>query len=604
MVGLSSTVPLPFNSFIGRAEELQTVQTLLATHRLVTLTGAAGIGKTRLALQAAEGLTASYADGVYVVGLVELTDPTLLPQAVAAALGLREQPDRSLVQALTDFLASRTVLLVWDNCDYVAEGCRALAQALLGACPQVKILATSRRSLRVQGETLYAVPPFSFPEEGFAQRVGNDTAEMLLAYEAPRLFQDRAGAILTGFTIRPEDAAAVAQICRRLDGIPLAVELAAARIRELSAPQIAARLDERFHLLTGGASSTTHQQKLRTAIDWSNELLSATEQTLLARLSVFASGWDLEAAEQVCSGGVVAERNVLDLLTGLIDTSWVVGETRQGARRYRMLETIREYSRERLRASGEEAELLGPHAQFYLKLAEEADAELTRSVRETWLDRLENEYENLRTALAWCLTDERGVETGLRLARSLMRFWEVRGYLSEGRAFLAQAIGREGAEHATRERAEALNAAAVLAWMQGDFEAARALFDESLAIERTLGDTAGVAWSVHHLGHVASEQGEYETAKGLHQESLAIFRELQNQPGIAASLADQANVALKEGDLGAARSFYEESLRISRELGNKVSIAIALNNLGKIAREQGDTRAAWALHRESLTIRL
>jgi non-specific serine/threonine protein kinase len=635
MAGLRRTVPLPLDSFIGRAKELEAVKALLATQRLVTLTGPAGIGKTRLALHLAEELAPAFPEapgphhplrgypasrvpgprgaplapvsGCCFVPLVELTDPVLVPQAVALALGVREQPDRPLVQALTEHLSSQSVLLVWDNCDYVADGCRALAQALLDACPQVQILATSRRSLRIQGETLYAVPPFSFPAAGSAQTAGTAATELLLAYEAPRLFQDRAGASLTGFTIQPEEAAAVAQICRRLDGIPLAVELAAGRIRELSAAQIAARLDERFPLLTGGASTTTHQQTLRTAIEWSNELLSESERTLLVRLSVFAGGWDLEAAEQICSGGLVSERSVLDLLTGLIDKSLVVGDSAaKGARRYRMLESIREYSRERLRASGEETELLGRCVQFYLKLAEEVDAQFRQSVQETWLDRVENEYENLRTALAWCLTEEGEAETGLQLARALRRFWEVRGYLSEGRALLAQALGRGrgDADQPTRVRAEALNAAAVLAWMQGDAVAARALFDESLPIERALGDTEGVACSLHHLGHVASERGEYETAKGFYQESLALFRELRDQPGIAFSLADQGNVALKQGDLGAARSFYEESLRISRELDHKVSVAIALNNLGKIAREQGDTRAAWALHREGLTIRV
>jgi ATP/maltotriose-dependent transcriptional regulator MalT len=312
----------------------------------------------------------------------------------------------------------------------------------------------------------------------------------------------------------------------------------------------------------------------------------------------------LPAAEAVCAGDGIEPWEVLDLLGALVDKSLVVVDKQGEETRYRLLETVRQYGRDRLLEAGEAEAVRERHRDWFLALAEEVDAQFRRSVQETWLDRVEKEYENFRAALGWSLTEERGVETGLLLARTLTRFWEVRGYLSEGRAFLAQALGRLGADPPTRERAKALNAAAVLAWMQGDAAASRALFDESLVIERTLGDTAGVAWSLHHLGHVAALQGEYETAKALYQESLALFRELQNQTGIAFSLADQGNMALKEGDLGAAQSLYEESLRISRELGNKVSIAIALNNLGKIAREQGDTRAAWALHRESLTTRL
>jgi predicted ATPase len=447
---LSSNILRPLDSFIGRAEELHAVKMLLATHRLVTLTGAAGIGKTRLALRIGEQLAASYPDGVYFVGLVELTDPALVLQAVAAALGSREEPDRPLLQTIIDVLASRSLLLVWDNCDYLVEGCRALAQTLLAECPGVQILTTSRRSLHVHGEILSTVPPFRLPEAGLAAPRESAVAEAVMGTGALQLFRQRAREKLSECEITAENAAAVAHICRQLDGIPLAVELAAGRIRELSAQQIADRLDERFQLLTGGASSITHQQTLWTAIDWSNELLSEPERTLLARLSVFAGGWDLGAAERVCSGGIVAERSVLDLLTGLIDKSWIVGETWQGARRYRLLETMRDYSQERLKASGEAAELRACHGELFLKLAEEAEAELSGSVRAVWLDRLETEYENLRAALAWCLAQENGAELGVRLAGALVQFWEVRGYLSEGRSYLAEALGREGASSPTR----------------------------------------------------------------------------------------------------------------------------------------------------------
>jgi LuxR family maltose regulon positive regulatory protein len=629
MASFSVTIPRPLDSFIGRAEELNSVRSLLAAHRLVTLTGAAGIGKTRLAIRIAEELVSDYSDGACFVALVGLTDPALVPRALASALGLREgdgapgtgpgvpRHDRPLLQTLTDFLAPRNLLLVWDNCDYLIDACRALAQALLGACPQVQVLATSRRSLRVPGETLYSVPPFSVPGAELAGPGEQNRADAILAYEAPRLFKERAGEVLTDFTIRPEDAAAVAQICRQLDGIPLAVELAAGRIRELSVQQIAARLDERFHLLTGGASANTHQQTLATAIGWSYDLLSEPEKRLLARLSVFAGGWDLEAAERVCASDSVAERKVLDLLTGLIDKSWIIGESHAaGVRRYRFLESVREYSRERLKETAEEMDLRARHAEFYLQLAETAESELAGSAQAAWLDRLEHEHENLRAALAWCWDHESGAEAGLRLAGALAQFWEIRGHLSEGRRYLAEALGREGGHdegsegpraphhgNPTQARAKALNGAAMLAWMQGDYGAARGLFEESLVIARALGNQWGIAWSVHQLGHVAAEQGNYEAARAHYAESLTIFRELGDRSGIAASLADQGNVAQKQSDHEAARSMYEESLAISRELGNKLSVAISLNNLGKIARAQGDPQAARMLHAESLAIR-
>jgi LuxR family maltose regulon positive regulatory protein len=659
----SPVIPRSTDAFIGRAAELQAVASLLAAHRLVTLTGGAGIGKSRLALRIAEERAAFSPDGVCFVGLVETRDPAQVARRVAAALGLREEPDRPLPQTLADALASRALLFVWDNCDHVVEACRALALSLLQECPQIRILATSRGSLHFPGETLYEVPPLGVPERDTSAPERTDPAELVEAHEGLQLFQQRAREKLPHFTITRDNLAAVAQIGRRLDGIALALELAAGRLRELSADQLAARLDERFSLLVGGSSTVTHQQTLRTAIGWSYDLLGEPERMLLARLSVFAGGWDLEAAEAVCSAHPEGRKQkaessedasllptaycllpteVLGLLTRLIDRSWVVGEAGPQGQRYRLLESVRDFGRERPQEGKEAGEFRHRHAAYYLELAERAEPELAGPAQAAWLDWLEVDHDNLRAALAWYAEAEGGAEPGLRLAAALQPFWEIRGHLGEGTAAVARALRREGADRPTPARARALRAAGMLAAMQADHAAARAFLEESLAVQRASGDLrnlattvhhlgqvlyaqgeygaararfeeglalreqddrAGIAWSVHELARVAQAQGDFETAGRFHQQSLALFRELGNRRGSAFALIDQGNLACAQGRFEAARPLFQESLAIFRATGNRVGIAIALNRLGKVARELGDPGKARELHAESLEIR-
>jgi predicted ATPase/class 3 adenylate cyclase len=593
-------LPSQLTSFIGRELQMAEVKQWLTTTRLVTLTGGGGCGKTRLALQVAADLLEEYADGVWLVELAPLEDPALVRQTVASALGVREEPGHLLTATLTEYLRPKSLLLLLDNCEHLLPACAQLAEGLLRACPKLRVLASSREALGIRGERTYRVPSFIVPDPELLPPLAR-----LCEFEAVQLFADRARLSQPTFAVTQANAASVVQVCQRLDGIPLALELAAARVKALPVEKLNERLDDMFRLLTGGSrTALPRQQTLRALIDWSYDLLSPPEKGLLRRLSVFVGGWTLEAAEAVCVGEGVEEWEVLGLLTSLVEKSLALYEEQAGEGRYHLLETMRQYARDRLLETGEAERVRERHATYLLALAEEAATEFTRSVRAAWLDRLEIEYENLRAALTWSFTAGSGAETGLRLARALLQFWQVRGYLSEGRAYLEQALGREGAGQPTRERADALNAAAVLAWMQGDAGASRALFDESLAIEQITGEPWETAWSIYHLGHVVAEQGDYQKAKGLLEESLAIFRQLEHPSGIAASLVEQASVALKQGELEAARSLYEEGLRISRELGNKVSIAIALNNLGKIAREQGDTQAARDLHTEGLMIRL
>jgi predicted ATPase len=589
-------LPQALTRFIGREREIATATEQLAHSRLLTLTGIGGLGKTRLALEVARAAAPDYLDGVWLVELAALTEPGLVPQQVAASLGLREELGRSLVETLTDYLQPRQLLLVLDNCEHLVAACAQLAQTLLQACPDLRLLATSREALGVPGEQLLRLPTLGAPVPP------PPPVEELTRYEAVRLFIDRALLVQPSFAVTNANAPAVAEVCHCLDGIPLAIELAAARVKLLSPEQIMGRLEDRFRLLTGGSrTALPRQQTLRAAIDWSYDLLSEGERVLLRRLSVFAGGWSLEAAEAVCGGEGIAAAEVLDLLTQLADKSLLLVDEGEGAARYRLLETIRRYGAEKRASAGEEGVLRERHRDWYLVLAEEAEPELQGPRQGEWLARLAAEHENLRAALAW--TSERGEgEAGLRLGAALSRFWMVRGYLTEGRARLATVLAGAGSEAGRTARAQALNGAGVLASNQGEYEAARALYEESLVIQRQIGDQRGIAISLNNLGNVASNQGEYEAARALYEESLAIRRELGDQQGIANSLGNLGNVAYCQGGYEAARALYEESLVIQREIGDQHGIARSFNGMGNVASDQGEYEAARGLYEESLAI--
>jgi predicted ATPase len=513
-----NNLPLELSSFVGRGWETAEVEELLLGNRLLTLTGAGGSGKTRLALAVAHGVLDGYADGAWLVELAPLSDPDLVAQAVASVLGVRETPGTPLVDSLRAHLGSRQALLVLDNCEHLVGACADLASNLLRSCPGLRILATSRETLGVPGEAIFAVPPLSLPDPRRLPAPGG-----LPEYEAVRLFVERARAVKADFSLDEGNALAVAQICYRLDGIPLAIELAAARVRVLSAGRISSRLDDSFSLLaSGGRTAMARHGTLRATMDWSYELLSVEERGLLERLSVFAGGFTLEAVEFVGAGDDTAESDVLELMTSLVDKSLVQVEEHEGDFRYRLLETVRQYGRERLGESREEAGIAERHADFFVGLAERAAPELKGHAQVAWLEHLEREHDNLRAAMRWLL--ERGeVETAVQLAWALRLFWYVRGRQREGYRYTAETLQLDGDLPAS-VRAKALCAAGLMSYGLEGHERTRRLWEESAALFRQAEDEFGLAVSLAGMGLMILQQGDTERASALFEEALVLYR--------------------------------------------------------------------------------
>ena len=585
-------LPLEPSSFVGRERELEEVGRLLSRSRLLTLTGAGGSGKTRLALQAAGHLARGFDDGACLVELAPLSDPDLVAGTLARSLGVRDQSDISPSEAIVRYLSSRELLLLLDNCEHLVEACAALVDILLRSCPRLRVLATGREPLGVPGEWVWVVPPLSLPDSS-----GNAEGRMPDVSDAVRLFVDRASAA-SGFALAPDEAAAVSQVCRRLEGMPLAIELAAARTRALSVGQILERLDDCFTVLTGGnRTADVRHRTLSATMDWSHDLLCGEEKVLFRRLSVFAGGWTLPAAEKVCAGESIREGDVLDLLAGLVDKSLVV-VARGDEVRYRMLEPIRQYARGKLEESGEEAEIRGRHAGFFLALAEEAEPALPGPEQAAWLVRLEQEYDNLRRALAW-LREEGYAERGLRLGGALWRFWWLRGHFAEGKAQLEALLELRGARGRTKERAKGLFVLGELARRRGDYgggdhTVARRYQEESLGIYRELRDRERTAAALSELGRIGLELEDWETAHSFLEESLKLERDSDDEHGLAVALESLGWLAHFEGNDEAARPFIEEALVIFGRLGDSLYVGICLWLLGSIAVAQGDYAAARA----------
>jgi predicted ATPase len=595
---LPNNLPLQLTSFVGREGEIVELKRLLGTTRLVTLTGAGGSGKTRLALQLAAELLEAYPDGIWFLELATLSDPGLVPQTLAAAVGVREQPGRALVEVLAEALKPRGLLLVLDNCEHLLEACAALAERLLRSCPGVRVVATSREVLNVAGELAWPVPALSAPDpRGLSP---HELGPTLIRYEAVRLFIERAVLAQPAFALTHDNAAAVARICHQLDGIPLAIELAAARVKLMAVEQIAARLDDRFRLLTGGSrSALPRHQTLRATIDWSYGLLSEPERTLLQRLSVFAGGWTLEAAEAVCAGEGVAGREVLELQGHLVDKSLVLVEGGAGGEaRYRLLATIRQYAADRLVEAGVAGPTHQRHQVWCVALAEVAEPELWGPQQAQWLERLEQEHDNLRMGLEWSLAEEEGGELALRLVGALFRFWGVRGYLSEGSRWLDAALAK-GARATPRSRARALRGAGLLARQQAELERARTLFDQALALYRELDDKRGLALTLLGRGRVAFAQGEYERARACYDEALGLAREIAATDIVSTSLSNLGELARVRGDYEVARALYQEALETLGER-NPRQRAVTLFDLGQVSLAADDSRAARGFYRDSL----
>jgi predicted ATPase/class 3 adenylate cyclase len=609
-----NNLPLQVTSFVGRERELAEVTRLLAGEppgpRLVTLTGPGGTGKTRLALQAAADVLDAHPDGVWLVELAALADPAIVPQTVAAAAGVREAPGRPVLSTLTDALKPRRLLLVLDNCEHLLDACARLADALLRACPHVRLLCTSREALGIAGEAAWRVPSLPVPADGGAAAPAPGAAG-LAGYAAVRLFAERAAAVRPGFALTADSAAAVAQVCARLDGIPLAIELAAARVRVLPPQQLLARLDDRFRLLTGGSRTALERhQTLQATVDWSYALLTEPERTLFARLAAFAGGWTLEAAETVgadpddADGDGIAADAVLDLLTRLADKSLVVADEQpDGTARYRLLETLRQYARQKLAERGAAVDALRRrHAAHYLALAEQAAPHLTGPQQLVWLARLEAELDNLRAALRWSL-DSGDAGAGLRLADALDRFWYLRRHQTEAGAWLAQLLAAPGPPDALR--AAALGQAGRRTRNAGDAAGGRRLLEEGLALARALGDDALVARALSELGFTSRARGDYPAARRELEEALALYRRLGDRWGVAHALSHLALLRHWQGEQDAARATTEELRATARPLGDRRLDAVVYELLGQVAGATGDPAEArrlleqgLALHRE------
>jgi len=614
------TIPPHLTPLVGRAREVAQAVALLRRSdvRLLTLTGPPGVGKTRLGVAVAAAVHEAYADGVYVVPLAPLGAPELVIPTVARALGLREEPGRPAIETLIVYLHDRRMLLVLDNVEHLVAAAPRLAD-LLAACPAVDVLATGRAALRVDGEQELSVPPLASPAPT------QSLVEEVVRYPAVDLFVQRARALAPDFALTPANAPAVAAICRRLDGLPLAIELAAARIKLLSPRALLNRLDDRLDVLSGGPPHLPERQRtLRGALDWSYNLLTPGEQDLFGRLAVFVGGCTLEAAEAVCAMPGPAPMPVLDGLTSLIDNNLArvereVDSEGDGEPRVGMLETMREYGLERLEATGDTTAVRGRHAAYYLALAEAAEPELTGTEQARWLGRLEAEHDNLRAALRWAPGGEPVV--GLRLAATLWRFWHIHGHLSEGRGWLEGLLAEmedvsghggavdedasgTGATELERGalRAKALRGAGGLATEQGDFRQARTLYESALAAYRTLGDREGIAAVLNNLGVAADGHGEYGRAEMLYAESLALKREVGDRRGITTSLSNLGRLALQQGDDERAVTLHEESLALSRGLGDTGSVALSLNSLGEVALYQGAYARATPLLEESIAL--
>ncbi len=622
-------LPAAPNPLIGREHD-EAAAVHLLTHdetRLLTLTGPGGVGKTRLAMQVAEGLHDRYADGVVFVSLASLNDPDLVIAAVARALGVPARGESSLLEIVSTHLRDRRMLLVLDNFEHVVEA-SPVVHTLLAACRRLTVLITSRAPLHIQGEHELAVPPLATPDAAPLPPAAD-----LARYASVTLFVSRARAAQPSFALTEANAAAIVAICRRLDGLPLAIELAAARVKLLPPPALLARLDgdpnaTPLRLLTGGArDAPARQQTLRNTIAWSYDLLPAEERRVFQALAVFAGGATLEAAEAVCAAAAddtLGLPNALDVLSSLVDKSlvWVVESAGDvavavdGGSRMIMLRTIREYGLERLEESGEWEAIGARHAAYYLALAEQAAPGLTGPEQTAWLARLGREEDNLRAALDWASWSEgrdgetvlngNGPEIGLRLGSALWRFWHTRGQVSEGRAWLEKllALSRQVGDDAPSlaPRARALDAASALATEQGDHQRAATLLEESLRLYRRLGDRRGAATATNILGSVALRQGDYRRATALYEECLAARRDLDDPRGTAVALNNLGIVARYEGDHQRAASLYEESLAIKRTMGDPHSVALSLNNLGEVALDRGDDERAAVLFAESLAL--
>jgi predicted ATPase/class 3 adenylate cyclase len=587
---MPNNLPQQVTSFVGRERELADIKKLLGTTRLVTLFGAGGIGKTRLSLQAAADLLDNYPDGIWFVELAPLTDARLIPQVVASTLGVKEEAGRPVVEALVKFVKDRELLLILDNCEHLVHACAELTKQLLQSSPQLRVLASTREPLRVAGETTYPVPALASPDPSRAI-----TLAALTQYESVRLFVDRAVAVQPAFDVTSQNACAITEICHQLDGIPLAIELAAARARSMPVEQIAARLTDRFRLLTGGdRTALPRQQTLRALIDWSYDLLTEAERKLLRRLAVFAGSFSLEAVDTVACTNDLNPMGALDLLTELIEKSLVVVDREGG--RYRLLETVRQYAQERLAESGEADAMRARHAAYYLEFAEKSMPELFGPHQGAWLARFDLERENMLLVHSWYDQAEDGAARGLRLLHAIKPLLLARGMPGLGLRIALEALARPGARARNDACSRALFDAGQIYILMGRYAEARPMLEEGLTIAREIDDKRRVADILQPLGIAMLALGDRSAARVTLEEALHLARRHADQRNVAAALNALAQYHRVEGALDSAEPLYEQVITIAREIGDRESIAIGLLNRAMVYIGRGEhTRACTTL---------
>jgi non-specific serine/threonine protein kinase len=590
-------LPAQLTSFIGREREMAELERLLASTRLLTLTGAGGCGKTRLALEVARQVLDRFPDGVWLADLAPLGEPSRVAHVVASVVDIRQAPGRSLVESMLDQLRHRRTLLLLDNCEHVIGSASELAETLLRGAAGLTILATSREALGIAGETTWRVPSLGTPDPGHPT-----PSDHLLEYGAVRLLVERATAAGSTFALTQDNAGTVAEVCRRLDGIPLAIELAAARLKVLSIEQVNARLDDRFRLLTGTGRGIGRQRTLEATVDWSYDLLPEGERLLLRRLSTFAGGWTLEAAEHVCAGDGIDGHAVLDLMTRLVDKSLVIVDADpDGLARYRCLETVRHYGRQRLQESGEAPAVRARHFAFFLHLARRAEPELTRAKQLLWLDRLQMEHDNLGAALEWCLVSRRPGSDGLELAAALHWFWLKSACFAEGQQWLERALASDTGAVSTC-RARAIMALGSIVFFQGDFARADGLLGESAVLAGAAGELATVALARGLQTMGAMERGDRAAAAQCAAQSAAAGR-ASGEPWLESfSLTYRAYEALYAGDLDRAGDLHEKVLAMGRAQGDVWGIGIVLCDLALLRVVQHHHAEARALCGEGITL--
>ncbi len=590
-------LPANLTSFVGRRNELTQVRRALSRARAVTLTGVGGVGKTRLALQVATSLERTFPDGVWLVELASLTEPEFLPQTVCEALQVPDQSGRAPTDVLINYLADKHALLVLDNCEHLVESSGRLIGALLRSCPRLRILATSRQAFGIDGEYVPQVPTLTLPESDRALSL-----EALTRYDAIKLFVERAEAVLPGFALTSDNCATVAHLCQQLDGIPLAIELAAVRLRHLSLQQIDARLDDRYRLLTSGSrAAMPHQKTLRALIDWSFELCSIGERTLWTRLSAFSGSFELAAVEQVCSGDGLPSAEILELLAGLVDKSIVIRDDRSQEGRYRLLETIRHYGQDRLAETDGTTVWRRRHRDWYLRLVERAEAEWFGPDQVEWFARLRADHANIRAALEFCRSQPGESEAGLRIAAAMRAYWHSTGFLKEGRHWLDQALQR--ATDPTVSRAKALWVDAWLAALEDDLDTAATRVAESQELARQLADDTLTAQVTLAAAVVANHRRDYASAVPLFEEAVSRLRTTGALSGLAISLYLLGLTSAILGDPAKAVAVSEECRAICASHGERWYQSHALWVLGIAVWQQGDARRAAALEQDSIRLK-